>query len=190
MRRKVLFIFLFCLVNLFAAPACFAAEPLRVAVLPVINQSHAHDETMEAVILKALHAKFHRPLSAIVPIYQMIPDDDVSAVLPPGIRKRPVSLKFKAEMLSEAADKLHADIVIGAVITDLRASTLVTRTGDYLQNNHLTIHLVLYKTSTQQYFDKHDSKYYVGEPMLYGSMDYLAQDIMDHLLHQVIIKPE
>jgi hypothetical protein len=190
MRKSSLFLFFFFLVNLLSASTCFAAEPLRIAILPVINQTHTRDESVEKIVSGALHAKFHRPLSNIVTVYQMIPDDEVNAALLSDIGKLPASLKFKPEILPGIAEKLQADIVIGAVITDLRERTFGSWVGDYLQETHLAIRLVVYTANTQKHLDKRDSENYFGEQMLHSEAAYFAQVIMDRLLSEVVFNPE
>ena len=190
MRRSSFFLFVFYIISLLYAPTCFAAEPLSIAILPVINQTNTHDEAVENVILEALHAKFRTSLSSIVPIYQLIPDNDVSTALPPDIHKRPYSLKFEPTMLKDVANRLHADIVIGAVITNLRELTFTSWTGDPIQQTNLSIRLVVYKTSEQEYIDIHDYKDYVGERMTFSDADYLAKIIMDRLMSDLTFRDQ
>lgn len=189
MRKNCLFLLFFFLANLLFAPALLAAEPLRVAILPVINQSHTHDENVEKVIREALQLKFHKPLHDIVPVYQVIPAHDVIAALPVDLHKRPGSLKFKRGFFPPLAASLHADVVIGAIIQNLSETSAFTWRGDYLQDTHVTIRVVVYEARTQKYFDKRASEHYFGEPMLRSNADYLAQPIMDRMLKKVMPPP-
>jgi len=188
MRKYGLFLLIFSLAGLLAPLTCAAAAPLKIVILPVMNETRTHDADVEKVISEALHAKFRKPLNDIVPVYQVIPADQISAALP--VAREGLSLKFKPEIMREMADKLHADVVIGAVITDLQERTLVNLAGDYLQESHLTIRLVVYNADTRAYRAQRRTENYFGEQMSSGDPDYLAQSIMDHMLPKLVVSPE
>ena len=168
------------------APAsCLAYVPLRVAILPVFNSSDIHDQATEQVISNALKARFHMPLSNVITLYEVVPDNEVRLALPPELINPNKPGKISSHTLQEIGAKLKTDVVIGAQITDFTLFTFTNWDGDLIQQTDLTIRVFGYDTTKNEFLDIHDRQYYNDEASIRGYPDYLAQQIMDNLLKKV-----
>jgi len=174
----------FFMVGIAPAP-CLAYEPLRVAILPVFNSSYTHDQDTERIITESLQARFHMPLAKVIILYDVIPADEVQLALPLELKNRNKPGKINASVLQGIGAKLNTDIVIGAQITDFRASTFSDLYGGLLQETDLTIRVVGYDTRKNEFLDIHDSQHYYGQWSVTGDSDYLAKQIMEHLISKV-----
>lgn len=181
----VLLVLTFFLVAGSTPASCLAYEPLRVAILPVFNSTYIHEPDTERVITEALRARFHMPLAKVITLYDVVPADEVQLALPPELKNRNKPGRIDALVLQEIGAKLKTDVVIGAQITDFTLFTYSNLAGDLFEQNDLTIRIVGYDTKKNEFLDIHDSQHYHGEMSVMGNPDYLATQIMDHLLSKV-----
>jgi hypothetical protein len=158
---------------------------MRVAILPAFNSSYTYDQDTERVINESLQARFGVLLAKFVIFYDVIPANEVQQALPPKFKNRNKSEKVNASMLREIGTKLKADIVLGAQITDFRVFTIRDLDENQFRKTDLTIHVVGYDTKKNKFFDIHDSKHYDGLWSAIGDSDYLAKQIVEHLIAKV-----
>lgn len=186
MKKVLIFLLLafFLTAGIFPA-ACLAYQPQRIAILPVFNSSYTENEAVEQVIAEALQAKFRMPLAKVITIYEVIPANEVRLALPPALQERNKPGEIDSAVLRDIGTRLKADIVIGGQITDFRAATVSTMRGDLLQQTDLTIRVVGYNAGKDEFLDIRDSRDYRGEWSVAGDPDYLAKQIMEHLMDQV-----
>ncbi|MDR3563879.1 MAG: hypothetical protein P4N59_20925 [Negativicutes bacterium] len=182
MKIKILGILLGCLVVFLISTTCFAAEPQRIAILPVINQSYTHDDGVERVIADAVAAKFHMPLDKIVIIYDVIPAAEVRAAVSTAADLGVKAKNFDMKKLAEIATKLNADVVIGAIITEFSESQLITMDSGLSQQTSISLRIVGYRALEKKTFDLSSHEEYTGEWSNTGNADYLAGVIMERLL--------
>lgn len=186
MKKVLVVLFLTFFLAIGTTPAsCLAYEPQRIAVLPVFNSSYTHDRDTEQVIAEALQAKFRVPLAKVLTIYDVIPANEIQLALPPALQNRNKPGKIDDAAMREIGARLKADIVIGAEITNFTAYTFSNIEGDLFQQTDLTIRVIGYDARKNEFLDIRDSQNYSGEWSVMGNSDYLAKQIMEHLMGKV-----
>ncbi len=186
-RKSKLCLVVLCLVMFSLVSPCYAVTPQKIAILPVINRTYTHDAAVENVISAALAAKFRMPLANIVSIYEVVPAAEVRAALPADIHNRAQARKFGVDKLPAIAAKLNADIVIGAIITDLSEERTITGKDSFnFQRTVLAIRVVGYRAREGTTFAVGDHQEYRGDWSRLGDADYLAGVIMDKLLESLV----
>lgn len=170
----------------FTSP-CLAYEPQRIAILPVVNSAPTYYRDAEQVIHDAMQAKFKRPLASVVTIYELIPPAEVQSVLPAGFQRPKKMMKLETLNLPELAERLKADVVIGAEITDFSSMMITNFRDDILQKTDIAIRIVGYDVQTKKQFEFRDFEHYDDAWSTLGDPDYLAKQIMNRLLDKVIL---
>ncbi len=183
MRKKVslLLIFLICL--LFATTQTgLASAAQRVAILPVTFMHSQRDADVESVIKSNLLKKFHTPLAEIVPIFEIIPDNEVRDAVS-GIT---TGKKYKLDktLLTAIAEKTNADIVIGADAY-VRCMFFITWDDDVYQNTDLSIKILCYHKASGTVTEQKGYDSYNGYESLWGQPDYMAEQLMFKLLNKI-----
>lgn len=167
------------------APAlCQANEGPRVAILPVFNSSHTYDHETERVIYESLQTRFSVLLAKTAIFYNVIPPEELALALPTELKLNK-SEKINAALLRELGAKVQADIVIGAQIMDFRLFTSRNLDNDLLMQTDLTIRVLYYDASPNQIIDIQGGRHYNGRAAAVGNADYLAKEIMEHLIGKV-----
>lgn len=157
--------------------ACAAEAPMRVAILPVTQGGPARDQAVDAVVTQQLTRRFQLPFADIVPIYQLLPQQEVASALPATY----ATAKPERQLLAQVAAKAQADLVIAPGITSFVDYTYNTRWGDLKQKTALTIRLCAFNARTGQYAAVSASRLYEGDWSVLGDADTLARAIMDEL---------
>ncbi len=184
-RKSRLCLIALCLILLTLATPCHAA-PQKIAILPVVNYTYDRDAAVENVVSAALAAKFRMPLASIVTIYEIVPAADVQAALPADIHTRAGARKFGVDRLPAIAAKLNADVVIGAIITNLSQElNYISKESFYYQRTSLAISVIGYRARDGKTFAVADEQEYQGDWSRLGDADYLAGVIMSKLLDKL-----
>lgn len=172
------------LVLLGVVAPCSAAEPQRVAIMPVYFHSIQSDAAVGKVIDQALADKFRTPLSGIVPVYEIIPRGDIAPVLPvaPAAGKK---VKLDGDVLAAVGEKLNADIVIVAEVTQYYTYTYFSGEGDPMRRINFEIRLRSLHKPTGVYYDRKDHEYYHGDDTPVVQPEYIAGQLMAALLAKV-----
>lgn len=181
-RMAIILSFLFILFGDFVP--CFAAQPQRVAILPVYFHSIQSDESVGRVIEQTLAARFRTPLASIVPVYDVIALGEVAPVLPtapPGGKQK---VKLDRSILATIAEKLNADIVIAAEVTQYYTETIITD-EDIYRRIYFQIRLRSYHKPSDMFYEGEDHRYYFGSDSPVVQPDYLAKYLTEALLAKV-----
>lgn len=162
-------------------PARAAAEPRRIALLPVMA-THQGNETaaVQAKVAETLTAWFRTPLASIVKVYEFVPADEIQAALPPNGALDP--RRPDLPRLKELAAKLRADLVLGVVITDLGRYSIIGREGDIKLRTDLALRLVGYKADSQRTIDLAGREDYFDDWSPSGEPEQLANVLTERLL--------
>lgn len=172
------------LILLSGVAPCSAAQPQKVAILPVYFHSIQSDAAVGRVIEQALADKFRTPLAAIVPVYETIPRGAIAPVLPvpsaPGKK-----VKLDGAVLAAVAEKLNADIVIAAEVTQYYTYTYYSGEADPMRWINFEIRLLSFHKPAGVYFDRRDHEYYSGDDTPVVQPEYLARQLMAALLAKV-----
>jgi hypothetical protein len=183
MMSKLRIIILAGLLVTFGGLAPCSAEPQKVAILPVYFHSIQSDAAVGKVIEQSLAGKFRTPLAAIVPVYAIIPAGEITPVLPvaPAGGKK---VKLDGAVLAAIGDKLSADIVVAAEVTQYYTYTYF-REGDPYRRLDFEIRLLSYHKPSGALFDKREHTYYHGDDYPMVQPEYLARQMMAALLDRV-----
>jgi len=162
---------------------CSAATPQRVAILPV-SFTHSHrDVEVEAVVAKALANKFHTPLAKIVPIFEIIPANEIDAAMLDKATGK--NFKLNNTLIQAISEKTNADIVIGVEVTQLWSILLRTWDGEVIQKTDLSIKILCYHKASGKFTEQKDYDSYSGHESLWGQPDYMADQMMYKLLNKI-----
>ncbi len=185
-NRASLFIIILFYIFIAGLPICSAADPQRVAILPV-SFSHSYiDKDVEAVIVKALNDKFHTPLSKIVTIFEIIPGKEIQSATEVEVGAKKIrEFKLDRLLLKNIAMKTNADIVIGAEVTQFWTVQTMTWRGDLLRETSLGIKIMVYHRATDKYIVQKDYDFYDDYESSWGQPDYMADQMMFKLLNKI-----
>ncbi|MBP1765297.1 MAG: hypothetical protein H6Q65_2355 [Firmicutes bacterium] len=184
-KTVVVLVFLLCLIFT-GLQSCSAADLQRVAILPV-SFSHSYvDQDVEAVISKALANKFHTPLANIVPVFQIIPKEEVQKGLITEVGAKKIqAFKLDKNLLKNIAVKTNADIVIGVEVTQFWTMQTITFYGDILRETNLAMKVLIYHKPTEMVTEKKDYDNYAGDEILWGQPEYMADQMIFKLLNKI-----
>ncbi len=184
MRKLPVVIMAALLVLLGGVVPCLAAHPQRVAILPVYFHSIQNDAAVGQAIGQMLAGKFRTPLSGIVPVYEIIPPREIAPVLPaaPAGGKK---AKLDGAVLAAVGEKLNADIVIVAEVTQYYTYTYFSGEGDPMRRINFEIRLVSYHRPSGTVYDRKDHEHYHGDDTPVVQPEYLAEQLMAALLAKV-----
>lgn len=184
-KRMIVFAFALVCLTLVGPQTCAAAGPQRVAILPVAATVQARESpAVEATVARTMFAWFHTPLPSFVKVYDMIPPAEVkAALLATGTidPRRPDPARLR-----EIAARLEADVVLGAVITDLGEYTTTNRMGDLILQTDLAIRLIGYRRDTQRFIDIRDREDYHEAWTADGQAVSLAPVLTERLMKKAV----
>ncbi len=162
---------------------CGAAQPQRVAILPVYFHSIQSDPAVGRVIAGTLAERFRTPLASIVPVYDLVPPAEIAPLLPaaPAGKK----IRLDGALLAAIGEKLGADIVVAAEVTQYYTYTYYSGEGDPMRRINFEIRLLSYHKPTGVFFDRRDHEYYNGDDTPVVQPDYLARRLTSDLLAKV-----
>lgn len=168
--------------------AC-AAGPQNIAILPVINHAEVRDLRVLSCIEQALQSKFHTPLPSLVPIYTLIPADEVIAAASKVYHGEPGNFTPDAESLRRLAAGINADMVIAAKVNEFRHDRFVDFEGDQKARSYVAITVFYYERESGKLFIVHDDREYLGDELPFGDPLYLTNELMNSLLAKIPIRP-
>lgn len=170
---------------------CQAADLQRVALLPVVNSAGVRDQAVLSAIDQALAVRFHTALSSIVPVYHIIPGDELSAVLPEIPPNKAGSPELNAANLRYLSARLNADTVVFARVTTFRQDILpvvLNPEGDQKIRIVVAISVYYYGRGADRYATVRDYREYIGD-WLSGDSVSLTRELMDDLLAKLPLPP-
>ena len=180
--KKILFV-LFTLV-LFTATAQ-AAEPVRIARLPIMFQSVTtpDDETCKVLETKIQRA-IHIPLNGTLQLAEYLPTNEAAQAL-----NEIYQSDFQAAM-RPLAEKLDADIIVCPILKQYSqyVSFYSGWSGDTIINAQVIVELVVYDRRTDELIAKKDSEFYHGDYTLRGTASALSKVCFDNVIDKTKIK--
>lgn len=183
--RKKIFLFLLIMSIILSFTTCLAAQPQKVAILPVITPGYIKlDQAYERQITQALERKFHTSLASLVPVFELLPADtiqtDYTAIQTDN--GKPVLDKALLQAMAAAT---QADIVIAAEVTSFRALTHRTWDNEEVQETDVALHIASYQKSSDSFLTVRDRQTYRGTFLLSGRPDYILDDLLYRLLNKL-----
>lgn len=183
--RKKIFLFLLSMSFFLSFTTCLAAQPQKVAILPVITPGYIRlDPAYERQITQAMERKFHTSLASLVPVFELLPADTIQADYA-AIQTHNGKPVLDKTLLQGMAAASQADIVIAAEVTSFRAVTHRTWDNEEFQETDIALRIASYQKSSDSFLTVRDRQTYQGITLLSGRPDYILDDLLYRLLNKL-----
>ena len=182
---------------IFLTATTSAAEPVKIARLPIIYQcTMPDDETARAALERQLERSTHIPLNGTLQVAEYLPPLDSVNVFNDiwqEISAANKKAKF-AEAMRPLAEKLDADIIVCPIVH--RYSQIITQSfnwyGDMIIDSRAQVELIVYDRRADNLVDKKAARMYHDTWSGTGTAAYLAsicfdKVIADTKLHELIM---
>ncbi|MBD3879969.1 MAG: hypothetical protein SR1Q5_09895 [Quinella sp. 1Q5] len=179
------FIFALLAVILFAATAQ-AAQPVRIARLPIIFLCSVPDSETCAALETKIQRAIHIPLNGTLQLADYLPENHSAQALNDiwnELRSQNKKAKL-AEAIRPLASKIDADIVVCPVLRQYGqyASFFSSWNGDIYINSYAEAELIVFDRRTDILTDKKASRMYHDIYTLSGTASHLAKECFDKII--------
>ena len=176
---------------LFAAPTQ-AAEPVRIARLPIIFLSTIPDDETCAMLETKIERALHIPLNGTLQLAEYLPLETSARTLNElWQERRTVNKREKiSAVIRPLADALDADIVVCPILREYSqfVAGYSARLGETILNSHARAELIVYDRRTDTLTDKTASRVYRDSFSRIGTASYLARDCFDKLIESTKLR--
>ena len=169
---------------LFATTA-LAAEPVRIARIPIIFQSTIPDVETRAELETKIERAIHIPLNGTLQLAEYLPPEDSAQIL--NDLWQEMSARDKKSKLRDAmqplAEKLDADIIVCPVINQY--SQFVMNSfgwNETVMRSHVRVELIVYDRRSDNLIDKKAAQIYNDSYSLHGTASYLSKICFDRVI--------
>ena len=175
-----------------ATVTAHAAEPVRIARLPIIFQCALPDDATRDALETQIQRAVHIPLNGTLQVAQYLPPAESADVLSELWQK--ISAADKKAVLADAirplAAELDADIIVCPIVH--RYSQNVIQTfgwyEDILLDSSVRVELIVYDRRTDDLRDKKASRMYHDAWSGLGTASYLATVCFDITIEQTKLR--
>ena len=179
------FLFALLAVILFATTAQ-AAQPVRIARLPIIFLCSVPDSETCAALETKIQRAIHIPLNGTLQLVDYLPENDSAQALN-DIWNELRSQNKKAKLIDAIrplANKIDADIVVCPVLRQYGqyASFFSSWNGDIYINSYAEAELIVFDRRTDILTDKTASRMYNDVYALSGTASHLAKECFDKII--------
>ena len=179
------FIFALLAVILFAATAQ-AAQPVRIARLPIIFLCSVPDSETCAALETKIQRAIHIPLNGTLKLADYLPENHSAQALNDiwnDLRSENKKAKL-ADAIRPLANKIDADIVVCPVLRQYGqyASFFSSWNGDIYINSYAEAELIVFDRRTDILTDKKASRMYHDIYTLSGTASHLAKECFDKII--------
>ncbi len=169
-----------------------AAEPVRIARLPIIFQRAIPDDDTCAELETILARAVHIPLNGTLQLVEYLPPKDSAQVL--GDMWQDMRSENKKAKLQDAmrplAQKLDADIIVCPVLNQY--SQYVAISSGWSNENYMTsnvrFELIVYDRRTDELIDKKASQLYSDSYSLRGTASFLSKICLDNVIDKAKLR--
>ena len=176
---------------LFAATAQ-AAEPVRIARVPIIFQSTVLDDKARAPLEKKIERATHIPLNGYLQVAEYLPPEDCARALDDICREMNIdNRKVKlAEAMRPLADRLDADIIVCPILLSYYQTVVGFSNwyGDEFLNSHAAFELIVYDRRTDTLLDKKASRMHHDTMSALGTASHLAGVCLDIVIEKTKLR--
>ena len=191
MRKWVSIVLMLLLLSL--AGTVLAAErvPLRVAVLPVLDQTGGWLDRDGAAMLSArLQQEFYVPLNDTLQAVVYVPQTEVlaaynSLVLDARTQGKKLTLE---DTLTQLALKLPADLVLNLAVDSWYERTYINWEGDSCTEASASLTLYGWNQRTQQPIRENASRWVNDDTSAVGGVDQQGSEALDELLGKLQLR--
>lgn len=179
--------FLFALLALMILSATTAAaEPVRIARLPIIFQSMIPDEETRAELEVKISLATHIPMNQTLQVAEYLPTEESTRVMNEIWQKmRAADKKAKIQdAMKPLARELNADIIICPILRQYtqNSSFGATPSGETFIYSHVRAELIIYDRRTDNLIDKKATQFYRDAYTSFGTASYLSKVCFDKLI--------
>lgn len=161
-----------------------AAEPVRIARLPIIFQSNVPDSETCAELETKIKRAIHIPLNGTLQLAEYLPEENSAHVLNDiwqGIQNKKTKL---ADVMRPLATELDADIIVCPVLNQyIQYESIGFRwDGEIYINSYVEAELIVYDRRTDELIDKKASQFYHDVYSTTGTASYLSKICFDKVI--------
>ena len=185
--------FLSALIVLIAlAATAQAAEPVRIARVPIVFQCSAPDEKTCSALETKIERAVHIPLNGYLQVAEYLPPDSCAQALN-DIWSRLSADDRKAKLadaMRPLADELDADIIVCPVLLAYRQIVFpaVGWSGETFIDSYAAAQLIVYDRRTDELIDKDASRMHYDTLSGLGTASYLAATCFDQIIAQTKLR--
>ena len=175
------------IVLLLMTATAHAAQPVKIARLPIIFQSTIPDEKTCAALEKRIERAIHIPLDGYLQVAEYLPPDESAKVFNEIWSRISVDRKAKlSEAMRPLAEELDADIIICPVLLNYHQVVYDTFgwRGDSIMDSNAAFELIVYDRRTDELADKKASRMHHDTTSALGTASYLAGECLDKVIAQ------
>lgn len=171
-------LFIVLVMVLFTATAQ-AAEPVRIARLPIIFLSNVPDNETCAQLETKIKRAIHIPLNGTLQLVEYLPPEDSARALNDLYNKD----KF-ADLMRPLAEELDADIIVCPVLRDYiqHESIGFGWRDETCIISRVEVELIVYDRRTDDLIDKKASQFYHDSYSTIGTASYLSKICFDKVI--------
>ncbi|MBQ6298548.1 MAG: hypothetical protein IJK81_12855 [Selenomonadaceae bacterium] len=169
-----------------------AAEPVRIARLPIIFQRTIPDDDTCAELEVLLARAIHIPLNGTLQLVEYLPPKDSAQVL--GDMWQDMRAENKKAKLQDAmrplAQKLDADIIVCPVLNQYSQHVSISsgwHGEDYMISN-VRFELIIYDRRTDELIDKKAAQFYNDSYSLRGTASFLSKICLDKVIEDTKLR--
>ena len=178
------FLFALLAVILFAATAQ-AAQPVRIARLPIIFLCSVPDSDTCAALETKIQRAIHIPLNGTLQLADYLPENHSAQALNDiwnDLRSENKKAKL-ADAIRPLANKIDADIVVCPVLINYRQHVLnLSGWGETVVDSYAEAELIVFDRRTDILTDKKASRMYHDIYTLSGTASHLAKECFDKII--------
>ena len=184
--RKFLLVFL----ALIIFPTCAAANPVRIARLPIIFRSNVPDYDTRAELEMKIARAAHIPMNKTLQVAYFIPTEESEQAMSDIWQEiRADNKKAKlADAIKPFAEKIDADIVICPVLLDYQQFVNNFSLDETIITSNARAELIVYDRRTDNLIDKKASQFYHDVMSTTGTVDYLAKICFDKVIDETNLR--
>ena len=158
-----------------------AAQPVRIARLPIIFLGSVPDSETCAALETKIQRAIHIPLNGTLKLADYLPPND-SAQAFNDIWNQNKKNKL-AEAIKPLANQLDADIVVCPVLINYRQHVLnLSGWGETVVDSYAEAELIVFDRRTDILTDKKASRMYHDVYTMSGTASYLAKECFDKII--------
>ena len=173
------FIFALLALILFATTAQ-AAQPVRIARLPIIFLGSVPDSETCAALETKIQRAIHIPLNGTLKLADYLPPNDSAQALN-DIWNQNKKNKL-AEAIKPLANQLDADIVVCPVLIDYNQREMSLFCDETIIDTYVRAELIVFDRRTDILTDKKASRMYHDVYTMSGTASYLAKECFDKII--------
>ncbi len=169
-----------------------AAEPVRIARLPIIFQRAIPDNDTCAELETILSRAVHIPLNGTLQLVEYLPPKNSAKVL--GDMWQDMRTKNKKAKLQDAmrplAQKLNADIIVCPVLNQYSQYVAISSSwsGENYMVSNVRFELIVYDRRTDELIDKKASQIYNDSYSLRGTASFLSKICLDRVIESTKLR--